>query len=142
VAFAAPGLRDASGFTAFYRYWQSLIHYGDKLAKAEDWCGAALQYQTAMRARSDAAIQPTAQYANQICLLLTASPTPTPTVTITGTIFVFTATPTPTLGGATATPSATSGGSTFTPTSTHTPTTAGSTSTATPTLTPTATPGP
>jgi tetratricopeptide (TPR) repeat protein len=140
VAFAAPGLRDASGFTAFYRYWQSLIHYGDKLAKAEDWCGAALQYQTAMRARSDAAIQPTAQYANEICLLLTASPTFTPTVTITGTIFFFTATPTPTLGGATATPSATSGGDTPTATSTPTPTIPAGTSTFTPTSTATPTP--
>lgn len=98
----APDLRDSEGLTAFYRYWQSLLHWGDKLANEEDWCGAAERYQQAMAARPDASVQPTAEFAGLQCL--GPSETPTPTATPTGST---TPTPTGTLVSDTPTPALT-----------------------------------
>jgi len=77
----APDLRDSSGLSAFYRYWQSLIHYADQLALAEDWCPASQQYQLAQDARNDAGLQPTADFVLEQCVALTPSATFTPTGT-------------------------------------------------------------
>jgi tetratricopeptide (TPR) repeat protein len=64
----APDLRDSTGLSAFYRYRQSLIHWGDKLAAAGDWCGAAEKYQDAQDARSDGELQPTLSNASFQCV--------------------------------------------------------------------------
>ncbi len=139
----APNLRDSSGLTAFYRYWASLVQYGDQLALKGDWCGAAEQYQRAMNARPDSAILPTATYAVGQCLALTPSSTPTTTKTITptttGTIPPGTTSP----PSATSTPSGTPTppiGPSNTPTPSPTDTPPGPTDTPTPTPTDTPTP--
>ncbi|QYK49956.1 MAG: hypothetical protein KF701_06035 [Anaerolineales bacterium] len=114
----APDLRDAQGNSAFYRYWQSLVHWADSLATEDTWCDASEAYQQALAARNDAGLQPTAEYAYIKCIGPSATPTAlkTPTRTPTGTGAV-TATQTsassPTL---TETPS-----QTFTPSVTFTP---------------------
>jgi len=139
VAAAAPGLHDGSGMSAFYRYWASLIQYGDQLVEAEDWCGAMAAYNTAMNARPDNAILPTAQVAENRCIRLTVSPTPnfSATPTGTGTIIFFTSTPTGTLiPGVTATPSQTPTATGGAPANTATPT---NTSAPAPSATPTPT---
>lgn len=64
----APDLRDSTGLSAFYRYRQSLIHWGDKLAAAGDWCGAAEKYQDAQDARPDSDLQPTVSNAAFQCV--------------------------------------------------------------------------
>ena len=101
VAAAAPGLRDASGWTASARYWQSLIHYGNKLALAGEWCSAFEQYEQALQARSDAQLQITETYLAQQCYTPTSPPTLTATIVISATptlpvstIDVMTPTPT------------------------------------------------
>ncbi len=132
----APDLRDAQGNSAFYRYWQSLVHWADRLATEETWCDASDAYQQALAARNDAALQPTAEYAYIQCLgpsdtptaTSTASRTPTGTALATAT-GLATATETPVAPGSptsTETPS-----QTFTPSATLTPSL-----TWTPTLTP------
>jgi len=83
----SPDLRDSSGLSAFYRFWQSLVHWADKLAKEGDWCGAYEKYQQAMNARADNQIQPTASFAYDQCVGPTDIPSSTPT-------FFFTYTPT------------------------------------------------
>jgi tetratricopeptide (TPR) repeat protein len=112
----APDLRDASGLSAFARYWQSLVDWGDALAKAGDWCGAAEKYQLALNARQDNELQPTASFANTECL----GPTDIPTLTVTPFLSstpTFTGSP-----GPTSTPSATyTPGATDTPSETPTP---------------------
>jgi len=57
VASAAPGLRDASGWSASGRYWASLVHYGDLLVSREDWCSAQDQYDAALSRSYDAGLQ-------------------------------------------------------------------------------------
>jgi hypothetical protein len=144
----APDLRDSNGVSAFGRYWQSLVHYGDQLAAEENWCDAASQYQAAQNARNDGGLQPTAQFAEQECLALTpqasntASSTSPPAVTATtGAGLTATPTSTPTTG-----PSATSGPSNTplpsnTPSNTPPPTnTTAPSNTPLPSSTPTATP--
>lgn len=146
VAAAAPYLADASGMTAYYRYWLSILQYGDQLVGDEDWCAAQAQYQVALNGRPDAAVQATADYAALQCVLLTPSATPTATETGTPTITpttTITTTPgTPTVGP---TPTATktntpsgSGTPTHTPVPSATPTP--TPTTATPTQTPSSTP--
>lgn len=155
AASGAPYLRDASGMTAFHRYWSSLLQYADLLAK-EDWCAASQQYEAALGSRADATVGVTATHAFYECLALTPSATPTPTTTFTptitptGTWFLFTptftltstppmfGTPTPT-NTATPTLPAITLTQTSTPTPTPTPT---STPEPSPTSTPTPTPGP
>jgi len=115
----APNLTDSSGLSAFYRYRQSLIHYADQLAAAEDWCAAYEQYQLAQAARPDGALQPTADNALIQCVGPSETPSATPTLTGTATI---TLTPSATLPGPTATPSYTSSpGPTATPSNTALP---------------------
>ncbi len=106
----APDLRDASGLSAFYRYWKSLVDWGDALAKTGDWCGAAEKYQLALNARQDNELQPTASFASAECL----GPTDVPTFTLTPFL-----SPTPTVTG-TPGPTSTSS-STYTPGATDTP---------------------
>lgn len=137
----APDLRDSSGLSAFYRYWQSLVHYADQLAAKEDWCAASGQYEVAQGARQDAGIQPTANYAQEQCILLTPSATPSATGTATPTLFIsFTPSPTGSVSpsaSSDASPSATAtGGSAASPTPTpsRTPT---ASQTVAPSLTPT-----
>jgi len=108
VAAVAPNLRDASGLTAFYRYWASLVQYGDKLAGEHQWCLAAEQYRIALNALADNTISATATFADQQCLFLTpsatASATATPSPSATGTYLP------PSTGTATATATATTTG--------------------------------
>jgi hypothetical protein len=117
----APNLADSSGLTAFYRYWQSLIHYGDQLAAAGEWCGAYEQYQLAQAARQDGALVPTADFAFSECMGPSDTPTVAPSFTSTP---LFTFTPSVTVPGPTATPSVTSSpGPTATSSNTTSPTT-------------------
>lgn len=130
VASVAPNLRDASGLSAFYRYWASLLQYADQLALAEDWCAASQQYQIVLNARSDQIIVPTSLYVSELCYLMTATATSTETSTATITTTPtfgasFTPTPTETFGAtpttsSTPTATATAGTPTSTPTSTST----------------------
>lgn len=87
VAAAAPGLTDASGWTASGRYWASLIQYGDLLASQGEWCSAQEQYEAALSRRSDAALQEKAAEAQVKCSppTETLSPSPKPSATPTGT---------------------------------------------------------
>jgi tetratricopeptide (TPR) repeat protein len=140
VAAAAPGLRDASGWTASERYREALIQYGDFLASQNDWCNAQAQYELAFAISGDAALQEKHTYAALQCSPPSETPlqtteTLTPTWTPTG------ATVPP---GLTATPTATQGGPpivTPTPTVTQTSTpTQPAAVTPTPTATQTAVP--
>jgi tetratricopeptide (TPR) repeat protein len=94
VAAAAPGLRDASGWTASERYRASLIQYGDLLASQKDWCQAQEQYELAYSMGADATLQATIQEVALKC----SPPSPTPELT--------TETPTPTATGGSLTPPA------------------------------------
>lgn len=107
VAAAAPGLRDASGWTASGRYWASLVQYGDQLASQEEWCAAQEKYEAAFAMQSDAGVGEKANEAQLRCSPPTATSAPTakPSATPTGT-FVPPTVPveTPTTGAATPTP--------------------------------------
>lgn len=113
VASLAPNLTDASGFSAFSRYWHSLIHWGDQLAADEDWCGAYEQYLVALAARNEADLQGKANQMLDLCFVDTSTPTITATFTPTFTGIplsetpVISETPTFTPAGATATPTPT-----------------------------------
>ncbi|MCB2178676.1 hypothetical protein KQH61_04595 [bacterium] len=144
---AAPSITDASGVSAFYRYWASLVQIAENSAAEENWCDAQLEIETALGAWNQAEIQPTATYYYEECynLLYTETPTPTMTLTVTETGMAITptfstATLTPTPGGATNTPTPTTSGNT--PTYTFTPTPEPVVNTPTETITPTATPLP
>lgn len=143
AASGAPSLRDASGMTAFYRYWASLMQYGDMLAE-ENWCDAREQYEIAMQAWAEPTAAVTATYAYYQCLALTPSSTPTSiatdttTATVTMTGFPYTYTPTSTIDSTTTSTSTT----TNTPTQTSTPSITTTPETFTPTPTPTPTPEP
>jgi len=78
VAPYAPTLRDSSGRTAFQRYYESLIGYGDWLAAQGAWCDAQLQYEEAQRQRNFSEVQPTVTYLYQQCIN-TPTPSPSPT---------------------------------------------------------------
>jgi hypothetical protein len=82
LASAAPGLRDASGWTARERYYASLIHYGDQLARNEDWCAAVSQYELALSMGGSGQVAPTASYAQEQCYTPTPEPSSTPTETL------------------------------------------------------------
>ncbi len=127
----APNLTDASGMSAFSRYWHSLIQWGDQLAADGDWCGAFEQYQNALAARTDADLQATANQAQEMCI----GPTETPSVAPSSTIApIFTSTPT-----FTGIPPSDTVGPTDTPSETLTPS---ETPTPTDTLAPSSTPVP
>ena len=102
VASLAPNLTDASGMSAFSRYWHSLIHWADQLAADEDWCGAYEQYLVANAARSDSELQAKANQAQEMCIGPTDTPSPIPSATQTP-IFTSTSAPifssTPTFTG-------------------------------------------
>ncbi len=116
AASGAPSLKDASGMTAFYRYWSSLKHQAEIYIKEEKWCLASQQYQLVMDAwakEEEVAIATQVYERCQLALLPTDTPIPPFTLTPTGTI-IPTNTPssnTPTTGGSV----------TFTPTFTSTP---------------------
>jgi hypothetical protein len=93
VASLAPNLTDASGMSAFSRYWHSLIHWAEQLAADEDWCGAYEQYLVANAARSDPDLQSAANHAQEMCIGPTETPSLIPSSTNT---FIFTPTPTST----------------------------------------------
>lgn len=141
AASGAPSLKDASGMTAFYRYWVSLKHQAEIYIKEEEWCAASQQYQLVMDAWAEDEAAKVATQVYEQCLaasIPTATSTPTFTLTPTGTIFpTNTFTFTPTFGG----------GASNTPTFTFTPTGPTNTPTNTPlgpgpTETPTNTPPP
>lgn len=68
VGPALPNLRDGSGITAFQRYRDALIGYGDQLAKAGDYCKAKEQYDKALQlGGAPQNLQPTADYAGNQC---------------------------------------------------------------------------
>lgn len=102
VAAGAPYLTDASGWTAAARYQASIVHYGDWLAKAGDWCAAQVQYELGLSMGGDETTRQKAEDAALQCAPPTETPaptgtetlTPTPTETPTGE-FIPTATPTP-----------------------------------------------
>ncbi|MEJ2759732.1 MAG: hypothetical protein P8046_14730, partial [Anaerolineales bacterium] len=136
---AAPSITDASGVSAFYRYWASLVQIAENSAKDENWCDADQQMQVALGAWSQAQVYPTATYIAEECYNILYTPTPTitetPTITPTGLVITTTPTATVTTAASTATPTPPTGGPTNTNTSTPTPS-----STATPTFTPTPSP--
>lgn len=129
---AGVDIRDASGVSAFYRYWASLAQMGDFSAADGEWCLASEQYQVALNSWARDELVPTATHAFEMCLALTPSVTPTATITETPTI-------TPTLEGSLPPGDSTP---TFTPTPTYTPTapSGGTQDTNTPTPTSTSTP--
>jgi len=88
VAAAAPGLRDASGWTASGRLWASLVHFGDFLAARGDWCAAQEKYDAALAMGSDTAVMEKASQAYDHCHPPTETPEPTvkPSETATGTV--------------------------------------------------------
>lgn len=126
---AAPSITDASGVSAFYRYWASLLQIAENAAKEGKWCEASEGMVHVLGSWDQAYVYPTATYVYEQCLLGTPSVTPTPTIT---------STPTATLEvtGEAPTISTTPGGSTNTPTDTPVPVEN------TPTNTPIATPSP
>ena len=130
---AAPSITDASGVSAFYRYWASLLQMAENSAKEEKWCEASDGMVHVLGTWDQAYVYPTATFVYEKCLLGTPSITPTPTITST-----FDAT----LGGPSDTPPAGGPSSTPTPTSTSTPDTVQDTPTFTPTFTPSPTTDP
>ena len=109
----APNLTDASGMSAFSRYWHSLIHWAEQLGADEDWCGAYDQYLVALATRNDAELQSAANHAQEMCIGPTETPSITPSFTSPP---LFTSTPTFTGAPLTNTP-----GQTETPTNTTEP---------------------
>ena len=117
VAAAAPGLRDASGWTAMERYRAALVQYGEALAKQEDWCGAQGQYELALAIHGGDNLAELASAASEQCNPSTQTPEATATPSLTPTlspttwletpVSTFTSTPSPTedisLPGATST---------------------------------------
>jgi hypothetical protein len=95
------------------------MNAGDLLMGTPDSCGAIVHYQLSLDTFANSALDPTATYAMNLCMTVTATLwTPTPTATFTpGTPTPPTFTPTNTLGPATPT-----GTPTLTPTLTETPT--------------------
>lgn len=81
VVGAGVSITDASGVSAFYRYWASLAQMGDFSATEGDWCLASEQYQVALNAWTRDELVPTATHAYEQCVALTPSATPTPTMT-------------------------------------------------------------
>jgi len=73
VAAAAPGMIDASGWTARARYRAVLIQYADLLMAKKDWCNAQQQYELALSLGSDANTQTAAQNAALKCSPPTAT---------------------------------------------------------------------
>jgi tetratricopeptide (TPR) repeat protein len=69
VAPMAPGLRDASGWTAAQRYVIALTSYGDLLADQDEWCRAEEMYRSALTAGADGSVETKAVEAAQRCLL-------------------------------------------------------------------------
>lgn len=109
----APGLIDSNGLSAFYRYWMSLVHYGDQLAAEGDWCGAVDAYQDAINARADTEVQGKLNTAQFECLGPTDVPsTDTP---------IPNSTSTPTYTGVAPTATDTSAAPTDTPIPSNTP---------------------
>lgn len=144
---AAPSLTDASGVTAFYRYWTSLVQIAENSAAEENWCDAQTEIEVALGAWNQASVQPTATYYYEECYnsLYTETPTPTMTFTVTTTELATTPetstatlTPEPGIPTNTATPTT----AVNTPTFTFTPTTGAPANTATPTNTLAETPSP
>jgi hypothetical protein len=130
VVGAGVDIRDASGVSAFYRYWASLAQMGDFSAEEGAWCLASEQYQVAINSWARDELIPTATYAWERCFALT--PSATATLTITNTFVPQTGTPTP---SATLPPSGDTATPTFTFTPTYTPGGAVDTDTPTPTST-------
>lgn len=67
LALMAPGLRDASGWTAGQRYTIALTEYANAVAAEEDWCQAQELYETALAAGGDPSLQQLAEEAAQRC---------------------------------------------------------------------------
>ena len=85
VSAAMPHLTDETGYTAFYRYWMSLIHIAEQHVDDGEWCEGASAYQNALNAAGSAEFAPTATYVWDECVALTPTVTPTPTMTMTWT---------------------------------------------------------
>lgn len=77
VAAIAPGLKDASGWTASERLRLALIQYADQLAAQGEWCQAQQQYELALAQQENADLQATVSAAAEKC----APATPTPELT-------------------------------------------------------------
>lgn len=67
LADAVPNLSDSSGWTAYNRYLDALIGYGDWYAARSDWCKAQEQYDTYMSLLASPGVEPTAVYAADMC---------------------------------------------------------------------------
>jgi tetratricopeptide (TPR) repeat protein len=122
VAAAAPGLRDASGWSARARYQASLGQYAAWLAERGEWCQALEMYEQA--AGGDSGLLPTVDYVYLQCYPPTATFTPEPALTYTATPTApvyWTPTATQALPSATPTPTA-PGQVTLAPTMTQTAT--------------------
>lgn len=78
VAAAAPGLRDASGWSASGRLWASLVQFGDFLAERDDWCAAEEKYNAAFAMQSNTELMEKISQAYDKCHPPTETPKPTP----------------------------------------------------------------
>jgi len=67
LANAAPNLSDSSGWTAYNRYLDALLDYGDWFAASGQWCDAQTQYDTYMTLLASPQVEPTAMYATDKC---------------------------------------------------------------------------
>jgi tetratricopeptide (TPR) repeat protein len=81
VAAAAPGLHDASGWTAAARYRGALIQYGDQLFSQGNWCEAQAQYEQAIAMGADGQLEEKWKAAALKCSPPTSAPKPTKTPT-------------------------------------------------------------
>lgn len=82
----APNLTDASGYSAWGRYWQSLLQIAEQYEAAEDWCAAEDAYQTVINAGSNAEVEAAYQAAKTACLATIPTETPTPSLIPTSTL--------------------------------------------------------
>lgn len=81
LANAAPNISDASGWTAYNRYLDALLGYGDWYAANSQWCEAQAQYDTYMSMMASPEVEPTAIYTADKCTQASAPPPPPPEAT-------------------------------------------------------------
>jgi len=86
LAAAAPGLTDASGWSAAARLKAAIIQWGDQLALQGDWCLAQEKYEAALAMGFEAMLEAKVNEAALKCAPPTATPTPTVPVTPTLTV--------------------------------------------------------
>ena len=64
---AAPSITDASGVSAFYRFWASLLQQAEFLVKDENWCEASDKMVHVLGTWDQAYVYPTATWVYNQC---------------------------------------------------------------------------